>query len=191
MIYLDDDIAGFDLEAALPLLSAQRREQMARFRHELGRKTCALAYVLLRRGLLREYGVAEAPWFDYDAGGKPHLAGRPDIHFSLSHCSAGVVCALAARPVGVDIECIGDYDESLARYTMNERELRLIRGSRNRGLAFARLWTMKEAVLKWRGEGIGCDIKRALEGVEGIETCENVEKGYVFSVYAGDSLKLL
>lgn len=183
MIYLNDDIAGFDLTAALPMLSAQRREQLQKFRHELGRKTCAMAYVLLRQGLQQEYGLQEAPLFCYGEHGKPHIAGRPDIHFSLSHCRAGVICALSDRPVGVDIESIRRYDDSLARYTMNESELQLLSASDHPGLDFTRLWTMKEAVLKCGGSGINDHLKQALEGVTGIETTVNEEKGYVYSVY--------
>ena len=37
MVYLNDDIAHFDWEAALPLLSEQRREQTLKFKHLLGR----------------------------------------------------------------------------------------------------------------------------------------------------------
>ena len=47
MIYLNDDIAGFNFGAALPLLSEQRREQALKFKYDLGRKTCAMAYLLL------------------------------------------------------------------------------------------------------------------------------------------------
>ena len=61
MIYLNDDIAGFDLDAALPLLSEQRREQALKFKYELGRKTCAMAYLLLCEGLQKEYGLTERP----------------------------------------------------------------------------------------------------------------------------------
>jgi 4'-phosphopantetheinyl transferase len=47
MIYLNDDIAGFDFEASLPLLSEQRREQALKFKYEQGRKTCSAVYLLL------------------------------------------------------------------------------------------------------------------------------------------------
>lgn len=43
MIYLNDRIDEFDLQAALPLLSEQRRQQALKFKFELGRKTCAAA----------------------------------------------------------------------------------------------------------------------------------------------------
>ena len=186
MIYLDDDIAGFDLRAALPLLSEQRCQQVLKFKHQLGQKTCAMAYMLLRRGLQEEYGLSEPPLFAYNEHGKPSIAGHPEIHFSLSHCKAGVVCALSGRPVGIDIESVGRYDERLARYTMNERELEEIASSGQPDIAFTRLWTQKEAVLKWKGTGIDRNLKQVLGGVEGIETTVNEAKGYVVSVYYGE-----
>ena len=121
MLYLNDDIAGFDFEAALPLLSDQRREQALKFKFELGRKTCAMAYLLLCEGLRKEYGITERPVFEYGEHGKPFIIGHPDIHFNVSHCREGVICVISDRPVGVDIESIREYTESLVRYTMNDR----------------------------------------------------------------------
>ena len=59
MLYLNDDITHFDFEATLPLLSDQRREQALKFKHELGRKTCAAAYLLLCEALRKEYGITD------------------------------------------------------------------------------------------------------------------------------------
>ena len=50
MIYIKDDIEGFDFQAALPHLSDQRREEALRYTFELGRKLNAAAYLLLRQG---------------------------------------------------------------------------------------------------------------------------------------------
>jgi 4'-phosphopantetheinyl transferase len=47
VVYLDDNIAHFDFEAAWPLLSRQRQEQALQFRFEQERKQCAMAYSLL------------------------------------------------------------------------------------------------------------------------------------------------
>ena len=73
MVYLNDDIAHFDWEAALPLLSEQRREQTLKFKHLLGRKTCAAAYLLLCEALRKEYGITEKPIFEYGKHGKPFI----------------------------------------------------------------------------------------------------------------------
>ncbi|MBQ7419274.1 MAG: 4'-phosphopantetheinyl transferase superfamily protein [Prevotella sp.] len=185
MLYLNDDIAGFDFAAALPLLSDQRREQALKFKHEQGRKTCAAAYLLLCEGLRKEYGITEKPIFEYGTYGKPFIKGHSEIHFNLSHCREAVVCVVSDRPVGVDVESIREFKESLVHYTMNDDEVVRITQSTSPAMEFIRLWTMKEAVLKLSGEGIRNNLKTVLTGQEQIETVVNVEKSYVYSVIFG------
>ena len=182
MIYLNDDIEAFDWQAALPLLSEQRRQQCLKFKHELGRKTCAAAYLLLCQGLCREYGIEEPPVFEYGEHGKPAIAGHPEICFNMSHCREAALCVLSDRPVGVDVESIRRYSESLARYTMNDREMQLILKARRPEVEFTRLWTLKEAVVKRSGEGIRNDMKHVLDGLKEAKTEINEKKSYVFSI---------
>lgn len=182
MIYLNDNLENFDFEASLPLLSAQRREQALQFRYELGRKTCAAAYLLLREGLQKEYGITEPPVFEYGEHGKPMIAGHPDIHFNLSHCREAVLCVVSDRPVGCDVESIREFHESLVRYTMNDAEVRQIEQAPHPATEFIRLWTMKEAVLKLSGEGIRDDLKGVLQGKDGFQTVVNQEKNYIYSI---------
>ncbi|MCR5513338.1 MAG: 4'-phosphopantetheinyl transferase superfamily protein [Prevotella sp.] len=180
MVYLNDDIAHFDWQAALPLLSEQRREQCLKFCHEQGRKTCAAAYLLLCEALRKEYGFTELPVFEYGEHGKPVIVGHPDIHFNLSHCREAAICVVSNQPVGVDIETIRPFKESLARYVMNDDELQQINGS---ALEFTKLWTRKEAAVKRSGHGINNEMKHVLEGLPfEIETTVCVDKNYVFSV---------
>ena len=182
MLYLNDDIAGFDFEAALPLLSEQRRQQALKFKYELGRKTCAMAYLLLCEALRREYGITELPVFEYGEHGKPFIVGHPDIHFNFSHCREAVLCVVSDRPVGADVESIREYKESLARYTMNDEELERIQKALRPDVEFIRLWTMKEALLKLSGHGITDDMKTVLDGTEQFQTVINTEKGYIYSI---------
>lgn len=183
MVYLNDDIANFDFEAALPLLSEQRREQALKFKHEQGRKTCAAAYLLLCEGLRKEYGITEKPVFEYGEHGKPFILGHPEIHFNMSHCREAAICAISETPVGIDVESIREYRESLVHYTMNDDEIAEITQSPNPALTFIRYWTMKEAVLKLSGEGIRNDLKTVLIGFPNqIQTIVNEARGYVYSV---------
>ena len=182
MIYLNDDIEHFDWEAALPLLSEQRREQCLKFKHELGRKTCAAAYLLLCEGLRKEYGIEEPPVFEYGEHGKPAIVGHPEIYFNMSHCREAAICVLSDKPVGVDIESIRRYSESLARYTMNDTELERIAQAERPEVEFIRLWTLKEAVLKHSGEGIRNDMKHVLNVLKDAKTVINEKKGYIYSV---------
>lgn len=185
MIYINDNIAQLPLETALLELSDQRREQALKFKHEQGRRLCVAAYLLLKEGLAQEYGINESPVFAYNEHGKPHIEGCPDIHFNLSHCREGVLCGLSSRPIGVDIESIREYKDSLATYTMNEDELRLINSSPRPDVAFIRLWTMKESFLKLSGEGIMDHMKDVLakaEGQVGFTTVVNLPKNYIYSI---------
>ena len=160
---MSEEIWDFDLEAALKDISEQRREQALKFRHELGQRLCVLAYQLLKQGLREEYGITENPIFEYNEHGKPSIVGHPEICFNLSHCKEAVVCVISDQPVGVDVESIREYKESLVRYTMNDEEIREIEPSENPAATFIRLWTMKEATMKLIGTGISNDMKTVID----------------------------
>ena len=82
------------------------------------------------------------------------------------------------KPVGIDIESIRPYKESLARYVMNDDELQRINGS---ALEFTKLWTQKEAVVKLTGQGITTDLKSVLTCFAG-ELQTVVTDHYVYSI---------
>jgi 4'-phosphopantetheinyl transferase len=101
----------------------------------------------------------------------------------MSHCREAAICAISEAPVGIDVESIREYRESLVHYTMNDDEIAEITQSPNPALAFIRYWTMKEAVLKLSGEGIRNDLKTVLIGFANqIQTIVNEPRGYVYSV---------
>lgn len=181
MIYILDHFDDFDLEAALPLLSIQRREQVLRYKFEAGRKQSAAAYRLLQQALQQEYGITIPPEFQYEEGGKPILSGYPTIHFNLSHCKEAAVCAVSSEPIGIDVESIRSYNPSLARYTMNEDEVAAITQSTHPDRSFIRLWTQKEALVKLSGTGICCDLKKLLPNPDvHLETIET--EMYIYTV---------
>ena len=184
MVYVDEHIDDFNLPTALADISDQRREQALRFRNERGQRTCVLAYLLLKRALREEYGITGNPIFTYGEHGKPAIVGHPDVHFNLSHCREAVVCAVSRHPVGVDVESVSRYKDSLARHTMNGNEQARISVADRPDVAFTRLWTMKEARLKLTGEGITIDLKTALDdyGKWKFTTVERLEKNYIYTL---------
>lgn len=182
-ILLSQDIWDFDLDAALSEISEQRREQAVKFKHELGQRLCVLAYQLLKQGLHEAYGIEGNPQFEYNEHGKPAIVGHPDIFFNLSHCKEAVLCAISDQPVGVDVESVRSFNESLVHYTMNEDEIREIETAEDRAVAFIRLWTMKEAALKLEGTGISKDMKQVLllDGLD-FETFIDAQGRFVYSI---------
>ena len=182
-VFLSRDIWDFDLDAALAEISEQRREQALKFRYELGQRLCVLAYQLLKQGLREIYGIEENPQFEYNEHGKPSIVGHPEIFFNLSHCKEAAICVISDEPVGVDVESVRSYNESLVHYTMNETEVQQIELAENQAVAFIRLWTMKEAALKLQGTGISNDLKQVLQqdGLQ-FQTFVDTQRRFIYSI---------
>ena len=183
-IYIDENINDFDLDEAMTLLSEQRREQVACYKLEGPRRQAVAAYLLLRKALREMYGIHDAPVFEYDANGKPSILGHPEIFFNLSHCRKAVACVVADSPVGIDVEETCRFSDSIARYTLDDEEYESVVKADNPSQAFIRLWTMKEALLKYTGEGLRRDIKTVLRlsPANKVEFLTELHDGYVVSV---------
>ena len=188
-IYIDENINDFDLDEAMTLLSEQRREQVARYKLEGPRRQAVAAYLLLRKALREMYGIHDAPVFEYDANGKPSILGHPEIFFNLSHCRKAVACVVADSPVGIDVEETRRFSDSIARYTLDDEEYESVVKADNPSQAFIRLWTMKEALLKYTGEGLRRDIKTVLRlsPANKVEFLTELHDGYVVSVVSTKS----
>ena len=162
-VLVSEAVWDFDLEAALKEISAQRREQALKFKYEQGQRLCVLAYQLLKQTLREDYGISENPVFEYNEHGKPSIVGHPEIFFNLSHCKEAAVCVVSDQPVGIDVESIRAYKESLVNYTMNDEEIAQIKSAEDPAAFFIRLWTMKEATTKLIGTGISNDLKSVID----------------------------
>ena len=184
-ILLNAHLQTFDLEAALAQLPDWRRQQALRYRQPLDRIQCAASYLLLCQVLREEYGIEEKPAFDYGPNGKPYLPTHPEIHFNLSHCNEAVICVTDDGPIGVDIESVSAYDAEVARYVMNDAELLQISRAPRPDVAFTRLWTQKEAILKQSGQGIVSQAELRnllLSNSLPLVTVESPDLRYVYSI---------
>ena len=182
MIYLNDHTELLDIEDALAKVSVQRREHALKFAHESGRRLSLAVYQLLMEGLEKEYGIKEAPVFEYLEGGKPVIKGHPEIYFNFSHSGNVALCAIDSQPVGADVETHRKITPSLIAYTMNEEEQALIASAPESLTAFLALWTKKEAVLKLTGEGIRSDLKTVLAKPELYKIETVTTDKYVYSI---------
>ncbi len=110
----------------------------------------------------------------YDAYGKPYFAGHENATLSISHAGYMVACALVleedgktASQVGIDIQNV-DYDleraERIAeRYFSDGEKLLLAPHAGDKEAfcqLFTRIWTRKEAYLKYLGVGLA-EISKA------------------------------
>ncbi len=177
-----------EFERHLALLPAWRRAKVLSYRHRIDRCLSLLAYVLLRCGLYRWYGIeqSEPLRFGYNKNEKPSLVDYPHIYFNISHCYEAVACVFSSHPIGVDVEGLIDYDELLLQRVANQEEQRLIVDAEDPVLAFTTLWTKKESYMKMTGIGLIDDLHHVLDEPLEIGThfehTYSHEKRYVLSI---------
>ena len=142
------------VQAMLPMVSEQRREQALQFKHAFGRYACLKSYLMLQDLLREHYGIEGDLVFSYNEHGKPMLKEVSNIHFSISHCKEAIAVAVADRPVGIDVETLRMPSEALAEKVMDKGEKLRFDISDTPEDFFTAIWTAKEAVMKCRGTGI-------------------------------------
>lgn len=142
------------IEQSLPYLDKKRRSRIRRLRVPLKRAQCAAAGLLLTR-VLGENGVA--PTLAYGENGKPYLAHHPDTHFSITHSDKWVFLAVSDSEIGIDAQTPHKVCPRLAARSTSPEELAWVK--ENTEPHFARLWTMKEAYLKYTGTGLTVPIR--------------------------------
>ena len=97
----------------------------------------------------------ECPRLEHDSNGAPYLPDYPNLFISISHCRRAVAVAVSPMgKVGIDVECRRRIDGGLVRRVCSDSEREEVEISCDKVMAFLRLWTRKEAVLKMRGTGI-------------------------------------
>ena len=139
---------------ALTYLDEKRRGRVRRLRVPLKRAQCVAVGLLLTH-VLGDNGVA--PDLAYGANGKPHLAHRPDIHFSITHSDKWVFLAVSDCEIGIDAQMPRRVCPRLAARSTTPEELAWVKADTEPN--FTRLWTMKEAYLKYTGTGLTVPIR--------------------------------
>jgi len=121
---------------------------------------------LARCAVQRWLDTESLPELDVADSGACAVTGIDGVHASISHGAGFVACAVAGVRVGVDLE-------SLLRPRDHLALAEAVHGPAQRGrlaalpadaraLAFLQWWTLKEAWLKARGQGLDFALMRSL-----------------------------
>ncbi len=146
-------------------MSQAERERQARYRFARDQHRDLVARALVRTTLSRYAGRDPGAWcFTRGEHGKPELIDPPiPLRFNLSHSRDLVVFAVSLEhDVGVDIETIERRNDvlAIARHYFSSREVEdlfALPEARQRDRFFD-YWTLKEAYIKARGEGISLGL---------------------------------
>lgn len=142
----------------LASLTAAERERHARLAHPQVAARFAHGRGLLRVLLAGYLGCRpDAVPLVVTPDGKPEVPGGP--RFNLSHTAGRMLTAVAAVPVGVDVEpvrVVASADELVRRWFHPAERVQYERlPDGTKPAAFLRGWTCKEALLK----GVGCGAR--------------------------------
>lgn len=155
-------LAGAVCDTAPDWLSPPERERLSGIRAERRRAQFVGGRWLLRMLLSECLGGDPQDW-PLDAGqdGPPRLLAPSTgaaAHLALSHSADVVACAVAAAPVGIDVEAPRRTRDLAALSALcfdatEQSMLRVLAGPAQETL-FHELWTVKEAWLKSRAEAL-------------------------------------
>jgi len=133
---------------------------------EARRDTFLAGRWLARRAVQGGLGVAGMPALDVADGGACVVAGVAGAYVSISHSAGFVACAAGGLPVGIDVESLARPRDHLALaeavHGPAQREQLAALTPEARAEAFLRWWTLKEAWLKARGQGLDFALMRGL-----------------------------
>ena len=151
------DIRQMDEEtygAAVAQMSPARQKRIKEIVAEDDRKRTVAAELLARRAVGEKLGIApEKVPLTTDENNKPRIEGD-GVYVSISHSGSWAVCALADKPVGVDVEVIRGAQEKFIGRVCTEEEQKYIRyGDAGCFQRFWECWTAKEALFKLTGKG--------------------------------------
>lgn len=145
-----------DYSKYIPLLPLERRDRIAQYRSEKS-KLVSLAAGLLLQNRLSHYGISDFT-LRYNSHGKPYSIKGP--FFSISHSGDLVCCAVHSDEIGLDVEIISRARINVAQRSFSIAEMDKLQSQNNSPSEFCRIWTRKEAYLKY----LGCGIAKPLKG---------------------------
>ena len=164
------------VESLLQRVPEFRRAYALKYKHVFG-QFCALQSWYMIERMMHDARCT----VHYTPEGKPQFVDGPE--FSISHCKEAIAVAVDEHPIGIDVESIRKVSSSLMEYTMNEQECALIRSSAEPDRAFIRLWTQKEAYLKYLGTGISNDMRDVLNEADASHFITEDHGSYILSLY--------
>lgn len=123
-----------------------------------------LKYVLYRYFRVEDFTLCKAE------NGKPFLKNSV-LQFNFSHCLKRVVCAVSESQVGCDVQDIRPFNEKVTKRFFAPEEYVALSLSDEKDEHFTKLWTLKEAILKYKGDGISGGL--SCYRFDGFLSCES------------------
>lgn len=168
-------------------LSPSEATRLRALGSEARRDTFLAGRWLARHAVQRFLGDVVLPVLEVADSG---ACTAPGAHVSISHSAGFVACAVAGMPVGVDIEDLARPRDHLALaeavHGPAQREQLAALPAAARALPFLQWWTLKEAWLKARGQGLDFALMRDLAFADAVGDVAITRVGELVLAVAAD-----
>jgi 4'-phosphopantetheinyl transferase len=169
-------------------LSMEKQKRIKSFIHKEDALRTLTGEWIIRNIIREKLNIAEEKIiFDVNKYGKPYLKYHRNFHFNISHSGDWVVCATAAKPVGIDIELISPIDLNMAEHFFSQEEVfdLFSKREKERLSYFYELWTLKESFIKAAGKGLSIELHSfsIKKKVGNIELKSEIKEKYYFKQY--------
>lgn len=168
------------LRAFKPILPAEVIEKTSQYKNPADQLRHLAGEILSRVSIKNHTGFYPDAPFLCSEHGKPYI-DLQKVEFNISHSGDYAVLALSEQNVGVDIEKLRHNKMRVARRFFSDTEIDLLKGSDSPDQDFTKLWSLKEAYLKFSGSG----LTEALNTF----TVRESKQSNVFEVYDSAGIK--
>lgn len=142
-------------------------------------------------GLKKEYAITfSEDMLTADVHGKPRILEQPSVHFNISHSDCLVICGFAPVEIGIDVQKHKKVRfEAILKRTVPEDLAGEILHGENPEEAFFTQWVLREAYIKWIGDGFSKDL-RTIDFKEGWHSLLEVAEGYSGAIWSSRKLEV-
>ena len=173
------------MKAVIYFTEVPQQYEHKNMEHMIGEK-------LLATGLYKEYGLKLA--FEPRATGehgKPFLTLQPKIHYNITHSGKYVMCIIADQEIGIDVQVHKkvNYERMLERMVSPAQRIEILEGE-DPEKEFFRQWVLREAYIKWTGEGLSRDL-RTIPMNEGTYALLDLDEGYSGAVWSMHPMEII
>ena len=172
-------------EGSKDVLRADDVDEIGAVKNEKLRNQKATARLLLRHAL-KDCGLQEKESIKKTDKGKPYIE-RENLFFNISHTDRLVVCAVADKEIGVDVEKIRKLSDAAIKSILCPSEISVFQtlSQKEKNEYVCVSWTLKESLTKLLGSGIvkrPCEIDIAGYSLtdEGKIIIKNINKKEIF-----------
>ncbi len=165
------------------LISPRKIQRISSAVSEEVRRTSFYGEIITLGLLVSEYSVTSLPRIEYTEKGKPFLSGG-SYFFNISHTGGCIFIAFSDSEIGIDAEIRRVYDRKIASKCFSSAELSLLDNASDKDGAFTRIWTRKEAYVKYTGQGIDLSLFRDIDSFDRRIRTVSVKDRYTLSVFS-------